>query len=74
MDKGICPDAPGTYHLSPSPAGHGKTTTLAAMVDVINSNRKCNIITFEDPIEYLHKHKKSNVNQREIGTDTESLL
>ena len=38
------------------------------MVDVINSNRKCNIITLEDPIEYLHKHNKSNVNQREIGT------
>ena len=55
------------------PAGHGKTTTLAAMVDIINSNRKCNIITLEDPIEYLHKHNKSNVNQREIGIDTESF-
>jgi twitching motility protein PilT len=56
--------------LISGPAGHGKTTTLAAMVDIINSNRKCNIITLEDPIEYLHKHKKSNVNQREIGMDT----
>lgn len=55
------------------PAGHGKTTTLAAIVDIINSNRKCNIVTFEDPIEYLHKHKKSNVNQREIGLDTKSF-
>ena len=55
------------------PAGHGKTTTLAAMVDFINTTRKCNIITLEDPIEYLHKHKKSNVNQREIGLDTESF-
>jgi twitching motility protein PilT len=55
------------------PAGHGKTTTLAAMVDIINSNRKCNIITLEDPVEYLHKHNKSNVNQREIGLDTESF-
>ncbi len=55
------------------PAGHGKTTTLAALVDIINSNRKCNIITLEDPIEYLHKHNKSNVNQREIGIDTESF-
>ncbi|MDP2754146.1 MAG: ATPase, T2SS/T4P/T4SS family, partial [Nitrospirota bacterium] len=54
-------------------AGHGKTTTLAAMVDFINTTRKCNIITLEDPIEYLHKHKKSNVNQREIGLDTESF-
>jgi len=74
------PDWIKEYVLTPqglilvsSPAGHGKTTTLTAMVDVINSVRKCNIITFEDPIEYLHKHKKSNVNQREIGTDTESL-
>ncbi len=55
------------------PAGHGKTTTLASLVDIINSNRKCNIITLEDPIEYLHKHKKSNVNQRELGTDTKSF-
>ncbi len=55
------------------PAGHGKTTTLAAMVDIINSNKKCNVITLEDPIEYLHKHKKSNVNQRDIGIDTESF-
>ncbi|OGW40983.1 MAG: hypothetical protein A2Y97_03210 [Nitrospirae bacterium RBG_13_39_12] len=55
------------------PAGHGKTTTLAAMVDFININRRCNIITLEDPIEYLHKHKKSNVNQRDIGLDTESF-
>ena len=59
--------------LISGPAGHGKTTTLAAMVDFINTTRKCNIITLEDPIEYLHKHKKSNVNQREIGLDTESF-
>jgi twitching motility protein PilT len=59
--------------LVSGPAGHGKTTTLAAMVDVINTNRKCNIVTLEDPIEYLHKHKKSNVNQRDIGLDTESF-
>jgi len=54
------------------PAGHGKTTTLASLVDIINTNWRCNIVTLEDPIEYLHKHKKSNVNQREIGSDTES--
>ena len=59
--------------LISGPAGHGKTTSLAAMVDIINSNRRCNIITLEDPIEYLHKHKKSNVNQREIGSDTQSF-
>jgi twitching motility protein PilT len=55
------------------PVGHGKTTSLAAIVDIINTNRKCNIVTLEDPIEYLHKHKKSNVNQREVGLDTESF-
>jgi twitching motility protein PilT len=59
--------------LVSGPAGHGKTTTLAAMVDIINTGRKCNIITLEDPIEYLHKHKRSNVNQREVGLDTESF-
>ncbi len=59
--------------LISGPAGHGKTTTLAAIVDIINTNRRCNIVTLEDPIEYLHKHKKSNVNQREIGLDTESF-
>lgn len=60
--------------LISGPAGHGKTTSLAAMIDIINTNRKCNIVTLEDPIEYLHKHKKSNVNQREIGFDTESFV
>jgi len=53
--------------------GSGKTTTLATMIDCINMNRTCNIITIEDPIEYLHRDKKSIVNQREIGTDTESF-
>lgn len=59
--------------LVSGPAGHGKTTTIAAMVDFINSNKRCNIVTLEDPIEYLHKHKKSNVNQREISLDTKSF-
>lgn len=59
--------------LVTSPAGHGKTTTLASMVDLINTKRKCNIITLEEPIEYLHKHKNSNVNQREIGIDADSF-
>lgn len=53
--------------------GSGKTTTLAAMIDYINSNRTCNIVTIEDPIEYLHRDKKSIVNQREVGSDTESF-
>ncbi len=53
--------------------GNGKTATISALVDVINSSRKCNIVTLEDPIEYLHNHKKSNVNQREIGIDTETF-
>ena len=55
------------------PAGHGKTTTLSALIDIINTKRRCNIVTLEDPIEYLHKHKNSNVNQREIGIDCESF-
>ena len=59
--------------LITGPAGHGKTTTLSAMVDIINTRRKCNIVTLEDPVEYLHKHKKSNVNQREVGWDTDSF-
>lgn len=55
------------------PTGHGKSTTLAALVNVINTNRKCNIITIEDPIEFHHKHMLSNVNQREVGRDTPSF-
>ncbi len=55
------------------PNGHGKSTTLACMVDIINTERRANIITIEDPIEFTHKHKNSNVNQREVGTDTKSF-
>lgn len=54
------------------PAGSGKSTLLAALIDDINTNRECNIVTLEDPVEYLHQHKQSMVNQREIGLDTES--
>ena len=50
--------------------GCGKSTTLAAMIDYINDNRTCNIITVEDPVEYLHKDKKSIISQREVGFDT----
>ena len=53
--------------------GSGKSTTLAAMIDLINTNRTEHVMTIEDPIEYLHRDKKSIINQREIGSDTESF-
>ena len=59
--------------LVTGPTGSGKTTTLAAMVDEINRKRTDHIITLEDPIEYLHRHKKCIVNQREVGKDTHSF-
>ncbi len=59
--------------LVTGPTGSGKSTTLAAMLDKINSTRQCHIMTIEDPIEYIHHHKKSIVNQREIGADTASF-
>ncbi len=59
--------------LVTGPTGSGKTTTLAAMLDVINSERYEHIITVEDPIEYLHPHKKCLVNQREVNADTASF-
>ena len=58
--------------LVTGPTGCGKTTTLAALINRINEERACHILTLEDPIEYLHQHKKSIVNQREIGTDSSS--
>ncbi len=54
--------------------GSGKSTTLAGMIDVINSELPVNIITIEDPIEFLHRDKKSIVNQREVGTDTATFM
>jgi twitching motility protein PilT len=56
--------------LVTGPTGSGKSTTLASLIDVINSNHSSHVITLEDPIEYLHNHKKAIVNQREIGIDT----
>lgn len=55
------------------PTGHGKSTTLACIIDIINSSRSCHIVTVEDPIEYLHQHKQSYVTQREVGDDTQSF-
>jgi twitching motility protein PilT len=55
--------------LVTGPTGSGKSTTLASMIDWINTNRRCHIITIEDPVEYVHHHKQSAVNQREIGPD-----
>ncbi|NLG84478.1 MAG: PilT/PilU family type 4a pilus ATPase, partial [Firmicutes bacterium] len=59
--------------LVTGPTGSGKSTTLAALVDIINNERSAHLITLEDPIEFLHHHKKSIVNQREIGTDSKSF-
>ncbi|MFI3210544.1 MAG: type IV pilus twitching motility protein PilT [Peptostreptococcaceae bacterium] len=59
--------------LVTGPTGSGKSTTLASMLDLINENQQRHIITLEDPIEYVHSHKKSIINQREIGQDTKSF-
>ena len=59
--------------LVTGPTGSGKSTTLAALIDLVNSTRADHIVTVEDPIEFLHHHKKSVVNQREVGTDTHSF-
>ncbi len=59
--------------LVTGPTGSGKSTTLASMIDLINTNKNYHILTLEDPIEYLHRHKKSIVNQREIGADSNSF-
>ncbi len=55
------------------PTGCGKSTTLAAMLETINGRRNCHILCVEDPIEYLHRHKKATINQREVGVDTVSF-
>ncbi|MEY8415271.1 type IV pilus twitching motility protein PilT [Tissierella praeacuta] len=59
--------------LVTGPTGSGKSTTLASMINQINNERRCHILTLEDPIEYLHKHNQSIVNQREIGSDSMSF-
>jgi twitching motility protein PilT len=66
-------DKPNGITLVTGPTGCGKSTTLASMIDRINSSRKCHIITIEDPVEFIHPHKLCTVNQREIGSDTDSF-
>jgi twitching motility protein PilT len=55
------------------PTGHGKTTSMAAMIDKINKTRDVHVVTVEDPLEYLYDHQKALVNQREVGQDTHSF-
>src|SRR5215210_3518293 len=64
---------PRGFVLVTGPTGSGKSTTLAAMLDLINEHRHEHILTIEDPIEFLHKHKKCIVNQRELGGDATSF-
>jgi len=66
-------DRPRGLVLVTGPTGSGKSTTLAAMVDKINRERKGHIITIEDPIEFIHRHQNCVVNQREVGADTKSF-
>src|SRR5918911_1875684 len=66
-------DKPRGLVLVTGPTGSGKSTTLAALIDKINRERKGHIITVEDPIEFIHRHQGCIVNQREVGTDTKSF-
>ncbi len=66
-------DRPRGLVLITGPTGAGKSTTLAALVDKINRERRGHIITIEDPIEFIHRHQKCMVNQREVGADTQSF-
>lgn len=70
--KRLC-NLPRGLVLVTGPTGSGKSTTLAAMLNYINERYETNIVTVEDPIEFLHTHKKSTIRQREIGTDTKSF-
>lgn len=70
--KDLCNQTRGLV-LVTGPTGSGKSTTLAALIDLINETQRVSIITIEDPIEFLHRHKMGTVRQREIGTDTHSF-
>ena len=65
--------APSGLVLLTGPTGAGKSTTLASLIDHVNTHRACHILTIEDPIEYVHRHRHSVVNQREIGVDAASF-
>ena len=56
--------------LVTGPTGSGKSSTQAAIIDIINEKKYYHVVTIEDPIEYLHNHKRSTINQREVGHDT----
>jgi twitching motility protein PilT len=60
--------------LVTGPTGSGKSTTLASLIDIVNAERSVHIMTVEDPIEFLHAHKRSLINQREVGEDTHVIL
>jgi twitching motility protein PilT len=64
---------PRGFVVVTGPTGSGKSTTLASMVDIVNRERQAHVMTVEDPIEFLHKHKSCIVNQREVGADTQSF-
>ena len=66
-------DLPRGFVLVTGPTGSGKSTTLASIIDYINDHRELHVLTVEDPIEYVHEHKKSVVNQREIGLDCDTF-
>jgi len=76
---GIAPAVQGWAHLPrglvlvTGPTGSGKSTTLASLIDIVNRERAVHIMTVEDPIEFLHQHKRSLINQREVGEDTHSF-
>jgi twitching motility protein PilT len=66
-------EKPNGLILVTGPTGSGKSTTLSSMIEYINERRRCHIIAIEDPIEFVHTHKKSVVDQREVGSDTASF-
>ncbi len=66
-------EQPRGFVLVTGPTGSGKSTTLASIVNSINEDRACHILTIEDPVEYVHNHKTSAVNQREVGLDSPSF-
>ncbi len=77
LDKLGIPEQVGNFAYLPrgfvlvtGPTGSGKSTTLASLIDLVNRNRPVHVMTVEDPIEFLHHHKRSVINQREVGTDT----